>query len=155
MEALIITIHVIACLILIVLVLLQTGKEDMGVIFGGGSSSMFGGSGAGSLLAKITAWVAAIFLVTSLGYNYMLGTRIDNGDSLMLEGDGIVTPVKNEEVQKPAVQFETNEPAQPAETPGASEAAPAAKPAGETSQAPAQTPAQTPSPANKPAGEAQ
>jgi preprotein translocase subunit SecG len=155
LEALIITIHVIACLILIVLVLLQTGKEDMGVIFGGGSSSMFGGSGAGSLLAKITAWVAAIFLVTSLGYNYMLGTRIDNGDSLMLEGDGIVTPVKNEEVQKPAVQFETNEPAQPAETPGASEAAPAAKPAGETSQAPAQTPAQTPSPANKPAGEAQ
>ncbi|MGE4555558.1 MAG: preprotein translocase subunit SecG [Desulfovibrionaceae bacterium] len=155
MEALIITIHVIACLILIVLVLLQTGKEDMGVIFGGGSSSMFGGSGAGSLLAKITAWVAAIFLVTSLGYNYMLGTRIDNGDSLMLEGDGIVTPVKNEEVQKPAVQFETNEPAQPAEPPGASEAAPAAKPAGETSQAPAQTPAQTPSPANKPAGEAQ
>jgi len=155
LEALIITIHVIACLILIVLVLLQTGKEDMGVIFGGGSSSMFGGSGAGSLLAKITAWVAAIFLVTSLGYNYMLGTRIDNGDSLMLEGDGIVTPVKNEEVQKPPVQFETNEPAKPAETPGASEAAPAAKPAGETSQAPAQTPAQTPSPANKPAGEAQ
>lgn len=151
MEALIITIHVIACLILIVLVLLQTGKEDMGVIFGGGSSSMFGGSGAGSLLAKVTAWVAAIFLVTSLGYNYMLGTRLDDGDSLMLEGDGIVTPVKNEEIKKPAVQFETNEPAEPAETPGKSEAAPAAQPAGKTSQAPAQTPAAD----NKPAGEAQ
>jgi preprotein translocase subunit SecG len=135
LEALIITIHVIACLILIVLVLLQTGKEDMGVIFGGGSGSMFGGSGAGSLLAKITAWVAAIFLLTSLGYNYMVGTKLDDGESLMLEGDGVLTPSESEEVKKPAVQFETDETAPKQEQSGDSPAE--GEP--ETSQAPSKS----------------
>ena len=71
MQALILTLHVIVCIVLIVVVLLQSGKEGMGVIFGGGSSSLFGGSGAGGLLAKVTALMAAIFLITSLSYTYM------------------------------------------------------------------------------------
>ena len=42
-------IHVLACLFLIVVVLLQTGKgADMGAVFGGGSQTLFG-SGAGAL----------------------------------------------------------------------------------------------------------
>jgi len=41
----------------------------MGVIFGGGSSSLFGSSGAGGVLAKLTMFVAIAFVVTSLGYN--------------------------------------------------------------------------------------
>lgn len=54
------------------MVLLQSGKEGMGVIFGGGgSTSVFGGSGAGGFLVKITAFLSAIFLVTSLTYNYL------------------------------------------------------------------------------------
>ncbi|NLV98000.1 MAG: preprotein translocase subunit SecG, partial [Desulfovibrionales bacterium] len=40
--SLIITIHIIACITLVVLVLLQSGKEGMGVIFGGGGGSLFG-----------------------------------------------------------------------------------------------------------------
>ena len=82
MQSLVIVIHVFACLFLIVLVLLQAGKEGMGVIFGGGSSSIFGGTGAGSLLGKLTAWMAAIFLVTSLAYNYLSGAR-QGGESIM------------------------------------------------------------------------
>lgn len=70
MSAFIITLHIIACLVLIVLVLLQSGKEGMGVIFGGGSGSVFGSSGAGGLLIKLTSYVAAVFLITSLAYNY-------------------------------------------------------------------------------------
>jgi preprotein translocase subunit SecG len=70
LSAFIITLHIIACLVLIVLVLLQSGKEGMGVIFGGGSGSVFGSSGAGGLLIKITSYVSAVFLVTSLAYNY-------------------------------------------------------------------------------------
>ena len=69
MGTLILTLHVVACIVLIVLVLLQSGKEGMGVIFGGGSSSLFGGSGAGGILAKLTMCVAIGFVVTSLGYN--------------------------------------------------------------------------------------
>ncbi len=71
MDTLVLTIHVIVCIFLIVLVLLQSGHEGMGVIFGGGSSSMFGASGAGGLLVKITAGLAAVFLVTSLTYNIL------------------------------------------------------------------------------------
>ena len=69
METVILTAHVVVCIFLVILVLLQSGKEGMGVIFGGGSSSLFGSSGAGGLLAKITMFVAIGFAVTSLGYN--------------------------------------------------------------------------------------
>ena len=47
MESLILSLHVVVCVVLIVLVLLQSGKEGMGVIFGGGNASVFGSSGAG------------------------------------------------------------------------------------------------------------
>lgn len=69
MDSLILTLHVVACVLLIVLVLLQSGKEGMGVIFGGGSSSLFGSAGAGGILVKLTTFVAIIFLCTSLSYN--------------------------------------------------------------------------------------
>ena len=69
METLILTAHIVVCVFLVILVLLQSGKEGMGVIFGGGSSSLFGGSGAGGVLAKMTMFVAIAFVVTSLGYN--------------------------------------------------------------------------------------
>ncbi len=69
METLILAAHIGICVVLVVLVLLQSGKEGMGVIFGGGSSSLFGSSGAGGVLAKMTLFVAIAFVVTSLGYN--------------------------------------------------------------------------------------
>jgi len=61
------TIHVLACLFLIVVVLLQTGKgADMGAVFGGGSQTLFGSSGAGNFLTKLTTGTAIAFMVTSL-----------------------------------------------------------------------------------------
>lgn len=74
MQTLILSLHVIVCVALVILVLLQSGKEGMGVIFGGGNSSVFGSSGAGGLLAKITAFMALLFVATSLGYNIMNST---------------------------------------------------------------------------------
>lgn len=73
MNTLIITIHVLACISLVVLILLQSGKEGMGVIFGGGSSSVFGSGGAGGLLKKLTISVASIFVITSLSFAYISG----------------------------------------------------------------------------------
>ena len=75
MQTLILTVHILACLFLISVVLLQAGKEGMGVIFGGGSSTVFGSSGAGGLLVKVTAMVAGIFLITSLTYNIVIKTE--------------------------------------------------------------------------------
>lgn len=74
MDSLILILHVVACVFLIILVLLQSGKEGMGVIFGGGSGSVFGAGGAGGILVKLTAFVAVIFLCTSLGYNIISST---------------------------------------------------------------------------------
>ena len=71
MQTLILSLHVIVCVTLVILVLLQAGKEGMGVIFGGGNASVFGSSGAGGLLAKMTAFMAVLFIVTSLSYNYV------------------------------------------------------------------------------------
>lgn len=75
MQTLVITIHIIACIALVVLVLLQSGKEGMGVIFGGGGQSLFGGGGAGGLLTKLTAGVAAVFLCTSLTFTYISANK--------------------------------------------------------------------------------
>ena len=64
-------IHVAACLFLIVVVLLQTGKgADMGAVFGGGSQTLFGSGGAGNLLTKLTTGTAIAFMVTSLILSY-------------------------------------------------------------------------------------
>src|SRR2546422_8441688 len=60
-------IHVFACFFLIVVVLLQTGKgADMGAVFGGGSQTLFGSSGAGNFLTKLTTGTAIAFMITSL-----------------------------------------------------------------------------------------
>lgn len=69
MQTLILSLHVIVCITLVILILLQAGKEGMGVIFGGGNASVFGSSGAGGLLAKMTAFMAVLFIITSLSYN--------------------------------------------------------------------------------------
>ena len=66
-----IVVHVLACVFLIAVVLLQTGKgADMGAVFGGSSETVFGSSGAGNFLTKLTTGVAALFMLTSLVMTY-------------------------------------------------------------------------------------
>lgn len=85
METLVIVIHVLACIFLIGAVMLQSGHEGMGVIFGGGSSTMFGSTGAGGILVKVTAGLATVFLLTSLGYNILTGNKVSDQESIMLQ----------------------------------------------------------------------
>ena len=68
MNTIINLIHVIAALSLILTVLLQSGKgAAMGSGLGAGSSqTMFGSSGAGNFLSKLTTGIAILFMVTSL-----------------------------------------------------------------------------------------
>jgi len=105
LETLVIVIHVLACIFLIGAVMLQSGHEGMGVIFGGGSSTMFGSSGAGGLLVKVTAGLATVFLVTSLTYNIMTGNKVSDQDSIMMQGKETVQPIVPADQQKPAIQF--------------------------------------------------
>lgn len=69
MSALITTIHIIACFILIIAVLLQSGKSaDLAGAFGGiGSQKVFGPRGAGNILSKATTVCAILFMITSMG----------------------------------------------------------------------------------------
>ncbi len=70
-EAVTTVVHVLACLFLIVIVLLQTGKgAEMGAVFGGSSSTVFGSSGAGNFLTRLTTAIAVLFMCTSLGLTY-------------------------------------------------------------------------------------
>jgi preprotein translocase subunit SecG len=67
-TSLVTILHVIICLILIVAVLLQSGKAaDLAGAFGGaGSATAFGPRGSASLLSKVTTIGAVLFMITSL-----------------------------------------------------------------------------------------
>lgn len=76
MYTLIIVIHVIVCLILIGVVLLQAGKgAEMGAAFGGSSQTIFGSRGAATFLSKLTVGAAVIFMVTSLTLSMLSRNR--------------------------------------------------------------------------------
>ena len=68
MDTIINAIHIVAALSLILTVLLQAGKgAAMGSGLGAGSSqTMFGSSGAGGFLTKLTTGIAILFMITSL-----------------------------------------------------------------------------------------
>jgi preprotein translocase subunit SecG len=76
MYALVMTIHVIVCIFLIIVVLLQSGKAaDLAGAFGGmGSQTAFGPRGSATLLSKATTISAVLFMVTSLSLS-ILATR--------------------------------------------------------------------------------
>jgi preprotein translocase subunit SecG len=76
MVVLLTVLHVIFCLFLILVILLQTGKgAGMGVAFGGASQTVFGPRGAGSFIGKATGIVAALFMVTSLVLAYFSSSK--------------------------------------------------------------------------------
>jgi preprotein translocase subunit SecG len=71
------TVHVIVCLFLIMVVLLQSGKSaDIAAAFGGqGSQTAFGPRGAATALSKATTWSAVIFMVTTIALSVMALNR--------------------------------------------------------------------------------
>lgn len=65
-------VHVLACLFLMIVVLLQPGKSGgMGAISGAAAQQVFGGRGAGNILTKISWTTATIFFVTSITLAYL------------------------------------------------------------------------------------
>ncbi len=77
MQQLILVLHVLVCISLVALVLLQHGKgADVGAAFGSGASNtMFGSAGSTPFLVKVTGLLAGIFFLTSLGLTYMVSTH--------------------------------------------------------------------------------
>ena len=114
--------HIIVCLFLILVVLLQQGKgADLSVFGGGSTQTAFGARGAATLLHKLTVGSFIVFIITTMGIAMMLGT----GGTASVIGDEAETAAPA--VPAPAeVPEETARPAAPAvEEPAAGEAAPA------------------------------
>ena len=110
--------HVIVCIALIMIVLLQTGKgADMGAAFGGGSSqTLFGSTGASTFLSKATTVAAVVFMLTSLSLAYMSTHK--TGESIMTDKKAPIeqqaAPAAPEKSAEP--KPETSQPVQPAQT---------------------------------------
>jgi len=67
MYTLAVSIHLIACFLMIAAILLQAGKgAEIGASFGGSSQTVFGSRGPGTFLSKVTIGAAVVFMVTSL-----------------------------------------------------------------------------------------
>jgi len=82
-------IHLLVCFILILVILLQTGKgSEMGAVFGGSSQTVFGSGGAAPFLSKFTTGAAVVFMLTSL----LLATLASRPDSSLMD-DEVAAPV--------------------------------------------------------------
>jgi len=117
---LIIFVHIVACLFLIAVVLLQQGKgQDLASAFGGGGTqTAFGPRGSATVLSRATTILAGLFMVTSLALSLIRPNR-----SGVLDQVPTATPAATTApVRVPAA------PAMPAEAP-AGAPAPAASPA--------------------------
>ena len=113
--------HIMVCVILIVVVLLQRGKgAEIGAVFGGGASStVFGSRGAGNFLTKLTSGAAVVFMVTSLYLSWVGSKQFSKS-------------IMDEESKKPAAEEKSKfaEPPNP--------------PTSETKQTPPALPAEKP-----------
>ncbi len=101
MVILLTIVHVIVCLFLIIVVLLQSGKAaDLAGAFGGmGSQTAFGPRGSATVLSKATTTAAILFMVTSISLA-ILATRTAGVGSTVLEGH---TPGKTTTPSAPSI----------------------------------------------------
>jgi len=116
MYLLFLFIHILVCIFLIIVVLLQSGKAaDLAGAFGGmGSQTAFGPRGSATLLSKATTVSAVLFMVTSLSLS-ILATRSAGLGATVLEGGSTKSaPVKTSAPAIPA----------PGQIPGQAPAAP-------------------------------
>jgi preprotein translocase subunit SecG len=85
MTVVVTIIHIIVCLFLIIVVLLQSGKSaDIAAAFGGmGSQTAFGPRGAATVLSKATTWSAVIFMLTSITLSIFATRASSNTGSVL------------------------------------------------------------------------
>lgn len=111
MLTLLIIFHLLAAMILILVIMLQSGKAgDLSSAFGGANSqTAFGARGATTVLTKVTAISAVIFVSTSLGLAIIYSQ--DNSTTVMQDSPGTAAVETQETAPVESV------PAPPAETP--------------------------------------
>jgi preprotein translocase subunit SecG len=123
MDILLTTVHTLAALFLIFVIIIQGGNSGgVGAAFGGGNSAgLFGASGATSFLGKVTYAMAGIFMASSIVLSVRSGTSGKTGLGSRLEQAAGKTeaPKPSESVAPattPAPASATPAPAKPVET---------------------------------------
>lgn len=121
MVTIVVAIHVVICLALIIVILLQQGKgAEIGAVFGGSSQTVFGATGAGNVLTKTTWAMAAVFFATSIFLAYtstrrFTGSIFGSGGAV---GRKVVVPPRQAmpsapSAPEPAVPANRSKPAAP------------------------------------------
>ena len=87
MEQITLMVHLLVAVALIALILLQRGKgSDIGASFGAGASqTLFGSAGSGNALTRMTAWLSAVFFISSFGLAVIADNRTADEDDLGFE----------------------------------------------------------------------
>lgn len=137
--ALLVTLHVLVCFVLIIVIMLQSGSAaDLAGAFGGaGSQTAFGPRGATTFLSRATTWCAIVFMLTSLTLSIKRAPASAGGSGSILEQTTNPAPAKTTPTkpvtpppaQRPAPSSQTPPPVTPSETPAAPSRTPAVPPA--------------------------
>ena len=121
MQTALIVLHLVICIALIMIVLLQTGKgSEIGAVFGSSSQTLFGSTGGSTFFGKLTAGVAIVFMITSL----ILASR-----SSRVTGDSVMEGVKPAVTEQAITEIEVPSETPAAENEATTEPAAAEKPA--------------------------
>jgi len=107
--------HVLICLVLIGVILLQSGEAaDLAGAFGGsGSQTAFGPRGATTFLSRATTWCAIMFMFTSLEMTLHVSTRTAGPGGSVLEQISVPAPAAPAQPATPAVPAQPAPPAAP------------------------------------------
>ncbi|TNE88610.1 MAG: preprotein translocase subunit SecG [Deltaproteobacteria bacterium] len=111
----VVSVHVVLCVLLVLVILLQPGKGgDVGAAFGGGGGGgqVFGPRGPAGLLARATTGVAVAFMITSITLSYYSNKSLLNDADL---GDEIERLEKERQEKETSEAASEETPSTPAE----------------------------------------
>jgi preprotein translocase subunit SecG len=147
-SAVLVTLHVLVCFVLIVVIMLQSGNAaDLAGAFGGaGSQTAFGPRGAATFLSRATTWCAIVFMMTSLTLSFKRAPNQSTTGSI-LEQTSQPGSAPSKPAAAPPIQIPVQPPQSAPQAPAPSQQTPA--PAQQTPAPAQQTPAPAPNPAPK------
>ncbi len=122
-------VHVIVCLVMILVVLLQSGKAaDLAGAFGGmGSQTVFGPRGTATVLSKATTVAAIVFMMTSLGLGIMTNSQTRSSGSVLENRTKHAAPAAHPITQQAPKPVQPVTPAPTTAVPATTTPAPAGK----------------------------
>ncbi|MGE0615571.1 MAG: preprotein translocase subunit SecG [Bacteriovoracia bacterium] len=114
MNTLITVVHITTCFLLILVVLIQSGKgAEISASFAGSSQTIFGSSGGANFFTKLTGTLAGIFMLTSLVLTIMGSPRT----LMRAEPSAATPPTQTAPAQTTPGAATTANPAAPAQAP--------------------------------------